>query len=165
MGSCLIADFFCSPAVKKDFLEVLERTSGRSRAVLNLYLERHCKGKPMDRAARIYIDRGLGQEEGAVDVLWYIAVSDGKMAVVLDETTARAIGGRFLGMLLRHARRHFDEGAYRRGVFEFIDSLTAELAKFLPLSGSPGGEDADCPEAPGNGRRKSRLMMGDLSEW
>ena len=153
MGSCLVADAFCCPSMKRTLLEALERSDYRTVIPMRLFLERRCEGEALDRAGEVFVELSMesGTEEGIF--LLYIAVSDGKLAFVCDKTITRNVGARFFCNAIKHLIRHFAKGEYRQGVVGYIDSVSRELAAYFPRA------DEDLSSS------AVRLHLGDLNEW
>ena len=149
MGSCLVADAFCTASMKRTLLEALERSFHRTAIPMRLYLERWCPGNPLDRAGELYLE--LDDADGLF--LLYIAVSDGKVAFVCDKAVTRSVGARFFCNALQHLIRHFGKGEYRQGVVTYIDSVSRELAAYFPRLAESASSSA------------IRLHMGNLNEW
>jgi len=84
MGSCLVADAFCTPSMKRTLLDALERAASRTSVPMRLYLERHCAVDPIDRAGELFLQLTLDGTADETTVLLYVAVSDGKLAFVCD---------------------------------------------------------------------------------
>lgn len=149
MGSCLVADAFCTASMKRTLLEALERSDYRTAIPMRLYLERWCPGDPLDRAGELYLE--LDDTDGLF--LLYIAVTDGKLAFVCDKAVTRNVGARFFCNALQQLIRHFGKGEYRQGVVSYIDSVSRELATYFPRM------DGTAPTS------AIRLHMGNLNEW
>ncbi len=153
MSSCLVADHFCSSSTKGRLLEALEQARQASSASIRIFLERRCPDDQIDRAGQLFIDLGLEDLEQHRALLLYIAVSDGKVALLGDKILTDTVGARFLSDTVKTLIRHFADGNYRDGIVDVIKSLSRQLATYYPPSENDGESSAVA------------LEMGDLNEW
>ena len=104
-------------------------TSGEIR----IYIEDHCKGELMDRAAFIFEEMKIHETAHRNGVLIYLAFSDKRFAVLGDAGIHTIVGNDFWLSVKEMLIEQFKNGRYTDGLIAAIKEAGNVLQKHFPF--------------------------------
>ena len=104
-------------------------TSGEIR----IYIEDHCKGELMDRAAFIFEEMKIHETANRNGVLIYLAFSDKRFAVLGDAGIHIIVGNDFWLSVKEMLIEQFKKGRYTDGLIAAIKEAGNVLQKHFPF--------------------------------
>ena len=113
-----------------------ENTSGEIR----VHIENRCKADAVKCAARIFHKLGMHKTELRNGVLFYLATTDKKFAVIGDEGIHKNVPEGFWDLVRDKIQEKFKEEKFSEGLCEGIEMTGKELKKYFPHSASDKNE-------------------------
>jgi len=114
--------------VRAAIKEAEQNTSGEIR----VHIETSFSGDILDRAAWIFKKIGMHKTESRNGVLFYLAVTNKKFAVIGDRGINREVPGDFWDETKRIIEKHFREEKYCDGLAEGILMIGKQLKEHFP---------------------------------
>ncbi len=114
--------------IRSAIKEAEENTSGEIR----VHIESSLRGDVLDRAAWIFKKIGMHKTESRNGVLFYLAVTNKKFAVIGDWGINRKVPKDFWDETKELVARHFREGKYSDGLAQGILSIGRQLKEHFP---------------------------------
>lgn len=111
-------------------------TSGEIR----LHLDAGCPGDPLERAKALFHKLKMDKTALQNGVLFYIAVSDQKLAVYGDEGINKAVPADFWDETIAGLVEAFKSGAYTDGLIKAILNAGEQLGKHFPVASDDKNE-------------------------
>lgn len=137
-----VADFFSESEKKqiKDAIKVAElNTSGEVR----VHIEGRCKGEVLDCAAFWFEQLKMHKTTARNGVLFYLAVTDRKFAILGDAGINAKVPGNFWENIKEHMLACFKEGRFADGLSEGILMAGEQLKTHFPYQDDDVNELSD----------------------
>ena len=109
--------------------EAEKQTSGEIR----LFIEKHCKGDVLDRAAFIFQKLDIHNTKNRNGVLFYIAHADRQFAIIGDAGINSVVENNFWDRIKEEMQKHFAEGKFSDGLIRGITPSGEALKKYFPF--------------------------------
>jgi uncharacterized membrane protein len=125
------ADFFTKEQdahIRSAISKAEENTSGEIR----VYIETNLNGDVLDRAAWIFKKIGMHKTEARNGVLFYLAVSEKKFAVIGDQGINQKVNKEFWDEAREIIQKHFREEKYSDGLAKAILLVGKQLKDHFP---------------------------------
>ena len=116
-----------------------KNTSGEIR----VYLEDHCKGDVMDRAAFVFAELQMHKTEQRNGVLIYLALKEKKFAVIGDAGINTIVGPDFWNSVKELMLGHFKHGRFTDGLMAGIAEAGKILQTHFPFEKGDTNELSD----------------------
>jgi len=114
--------------IRASIREAEETSSGEIR----VYIETIVSGDVLDRAAWIFKRIGMHQTEERNGVLFYLAVTNRKFAVIGDKGINARVRGDFWDEVKMILENHFNEGKFTEGLIKGILMTGLQLKEHFP---------------------------------
>jgi uncharacterized membrane protein len=110
-----------------------KRTSGEIR----VHVEQHCPdGDPIKQAVEVFGRLGMHQTKERNGVLFYLALTDRKFAVIGDKGINAKVPTDFWASTKDLMRTHFAAGDYVGGLSQGIERAGLQLRQYFPHTGA-----------------------------
>jgi uncharacterized membrane protein len=110
-----------------------KRTSGEIR----VHVEQHCPdGDPIKQAVEVFGRLGMHQTKERNGVLFYLALTDRKFAVIGDKGINAKVPTDFWASTKDLMRTHFAAGDYVGGLSQGIERAGLQLRQYFPHAGA-----------------------------
>lgn len=119
--------------------EAEKETSGEIR----LFIEPHCKGEILDRAAFIFQKLGIHDTKHRNGVLLYIAHDDRQFAILGDAGIHAVVEDNFWDNIKEEMKKHFADGKFVQGVITGILQAGEAMKKYFPAGDDDTNELPD----------------------
>jgi uncharacterized membrane protein len=119
--------------------EAERQTSGE----LKLFIEKHCKGDVLDRAAFIFHKLGIHDTKHRNGVLIYIAHDDRQFAIIGDAGINNVVPQNFWDSIKEEMLKHFSQGKFADGISKAIHESGEALKKYFPYEEGDKNELSD----------------------
>ncbi len=122
---------FLSGEKKKRIIRAIQEAERKTSGEIRVHLEKKCKGDVLDRTAYVFGKLGMHKTKLRNGVLFYLAVSDKKFAVLGDAGINAVTPDDFWDRIKDRMREHFASGRFAEGLEEGIHEAGESLrAKF-----------------------------------
>jgi uncharacterized membrane protein len=116
--------------------EAEKETSGEIR----LFIEKHCKGDVLDRAAFLFRELNMHKTELRNGVLFYLALASHKFAVIGDAGINARVPADFWTAIKDNMQQHFAAGRFVAGLLEGIARSGEALKEYFPYASGDKNE-------------------------
>ncbi|HET6527894.1 MAG TPA: TPM domain-containing protein [Balneolaceae bacterium] len=123
---------FLTESQERQIIKAIEKAEQQTSGEVRVHIEHHCKGEPLERAARIFQDLGMNQTELQNGVLIYIADEDHKAAVYAGKGIYNQVENDFWSDVLHILTEHFKKGEYEKGIIAAVTKAGAKLFEMFP---------------------------------
>jgi len=124
-------DFF-SKEQKEDIRQAVLNAELDTSGEIRVHIEISCKGDVLDRAAYIFDKMGMQKTEKRNGVLFYLAVTNRRFAVLGDIAINAVVPEGFWDDLKNLLLNHFREERFTEGLIEGIGMVGTKLKKHFP---------------------------------
>ncbi|MEO6884327.1 MAG: TPM domain-containing protein [Bacteroidia bacterium] len=125
--------------IKKAIVDAEHQTSGQIR----VHLENKCSGDAMERAVLVLHKLEMHKTNHRNSVLFYVALSHRKFAIVGDEGVHATVPENFWDDVKEHIIKRFKESKFTEGLCEGIRMAGDHLKKNFPHTDSDTNELPD----------------------
>ena len=119
--------------------EAEKATSGEIR----LFVEKHCKGDVLDRAAFLFGEMNMHKTALRNGVLFYLALASHKFAVIGDAGINAKVPPDFWNTIKENMQQHFAAGRFVAGLREGIARSGDALKEYFPHTSGDKNELSD----------------------
>ena len=123
---------FFSEAEKKQIVDAIKEAEMNTSGEIRLHVEGPCKGDVLDRAAYIFEKLGMQKTELRNGVLFYLAVTDHKFAILGDVGINAVVPDDFWDEIKETVLAAFREGKYAGGLSKGIQMAGENLKASFP---------------------------------
>ncbi len=138
-----MAEKLFTTADRKAIIAAIRSAETSTSGEIQVHIESHCKGDVLDRAAVVFETLKMYQTKQRNGVLFYLAVSDHRFAILGDSGINRVVPAHFWEDIKDHMAGLFKKGNYTQGLIDGIHMAGEQLASHFPYKG-----DSDINELP-----------------
>ncbi|WP_163717186.1 TPM domain-containing protein [Mangrovibacterium lignilyticum] len=137
-----IADFFTAEE-KKHITDAIKAAELDTSGEIRVHVEGRCKGEALDCAAYWFGQLKMHKTAARNGVLFYLAVSDRKFAILGDAGINAKVADDFWENIKEHMLFLFKEGRFADGLSEGIIMAGEQLKKHFPYQSDDVNELSD----------------------
>lgn len=135
-------NYFTDPD-KERLDSVVKEAELHTSGEIRVYLEDHCKGDVLDRAAFIFSELNMHKTANRNGVLIYLALQEKKFAVLGDTGIHTIVGQDFWHSVKELMLDHFKHGRFTDGLVSGIQEAGHVLQKHFPAERDDANELPD----------------------
>lgn len=133
-----------TPDEQKRIVEAIRQAEKATSGEIRVHVEPHCaNADPVQRAIEVFAHLGMHQTKEQNGVLFYLAYTDRKFAVLGDKGIDAKVPGDFWESTKSLLRSHFSAGNYAEGLSVGIGSAGQQLKQYFPYASDDTNELAD----------------------
>jgi uncharacterized membrane protein len=129
-----MAEKFFSEAEKNRIVEAIRKAELSTSGEIKVHIERTCKGDVLDRAVEVFGMLNMHKTMQSNGVLFYLAVSDHKFAILGDKGLNECVPNDFWNQIKDHMQQLFRDGQFAQGLEEGILKAGDALKTYFPYS-------------------------------
>lgn len=129
-----MAEKFFSEAEKNKIVEAIRKAELSTSGEIKVHIERKCKKEVLDRAAEVFGMLNMHNTLQSNGVLFYLAVSDHKFAILGDKGLNECVPDDFWNQIKDHMQQLFRAGQFAQGLEEGILKAGNALKIYFPYS-------------------------------
>lgn len=137
------ASTFFSKEQQSQILESVKEAEEATSGEIRVHIETSCKGEVLDRAAWIFKKLGMHKTAERNGVLFYLAVSDRKFAIIGDAGINAKVPEDFWDSIKELLGKEFREGRFTEGLCEGIKHAGMQLKSHFPHKSDDRNELSD----------------------
>lgn len=135
---------FLSEEQQKQIVEAIMEAELATSGEVKVHVEEHCpQDNPVQRATQLFNYLALHKTAQRNGVLFYLAHSDRKFAVIGDEGIDKAVTALFWESTKEILRNHFAKEQYVEGLCAGINEAGKQLKKYFPYQSGDKNELSD----------------------
>lgn len=134
---------FFSEAEKNQIVDAIKEAELNTSGEIRLHVENKCKADVLDRAAFIFEKLEMHKTELRNGVLFYLAVSDHKFAILGDAGINAKVPENFWDEIKDTVLNHFKESKYAEGLATGIKMAGDKLKAEFPYQSNDVNELSD----------------------
>lgn len=135
-------DFF-SESGQKLIVEAIKEAELNTSGEVRVHIEGHCSEEVMDRAAWVFQTLDMHKTEARNGVLFYLAVTDKKFAILGDIGINQKVPENFWGDVKNAMLSQFKEGEFAQGLSDGIRMAGVQLGRHFPYQDDDVNELSD----------------------
>lgn len=120
---------------RKQIVAAIRTAENQTSGEIQVHIENHCRGDVLDRAAEVFETLKMYQTAQRNGVLFYLAVSDHKFAILGDAGINRVVPINFWESIKDHMTARFRLGEFTLGLIDGIHRAGEQLATHFPHQG------------------------------
>ena len=128
------ASTFFTKEQQAQILAAVKEAENETSGEIRVHIEKHCQEDVLDRAAWIFKKLGMQNTAERNGVLFYLAVSDRKFAVIGDSGINAKVPSGFWDDVKEVLRKNFRDGRFTEGLSEGIIMAGTHLKRHFPHS-------------------------------
>ena len=126
------ADQFFSDEARARIVGAIEAAELATSGEIRLHIENFCKADVLDRAAFVFEKLGMKETAERNGVLFYLALSDKKFAIIGDAGINAKVPANFWEDVKNRMLQHFLKEGFEEGLVEGINMAGHKLGLFFP---------------------------------
>jgi uncharacterized membrane protein len=126
------ASTFFSKEQQAQILASVKEAELSTSGEIRVHIETSLKGDVLDKAAWLFKKMGMDKTAERNGVLFYLAVSDRKFAIIGDAGINAKVPAGFWDGISEHLRKNFKEGKFTEGLSEGIIMAGDQLKTHFP---------------------------------
>jgi len=132
-------DFF-TPTQREQIKDAIAQAEELTSGEIRVHVENRVLIEVLDRAAYVFEQLGMHKTSARNAVLIYMAVEDGKFAIIGDVGIHQVLGQDYWIETRELMKSHFNEQAFAKGLELAILDIGKKLKKFFPIDESDVNE-------------------------
>ncbi|EAZ81885.1 TPM domain-containing protein [Algoriphagus machipongonensis] len=132
-----------SSADREAIINAIKSAEVATSGEIQVHIESRCKIDVLDRAVEVFDKLKMYQTQDRNGVLFYLAVTDKKFAILGDSGINEAVPEDFWENIKEQMASHFKAGEFTQGLIEGINQAGKQLGTHFPYQG-----DSDINELP-----------------
>jgi uncharacterized membrane protein len=120
--------------VKAEIVKAIEIAENETSGEIKLHVENTCEGDVMDRAAFLFDKLKMHKTDLRNGVLFYVATTDKKFAVLGDIGISEKVDGNYWNELRDIVLSNFKKSEYGKGLSEGIIKAGEQLKTYFPFN-------------------------------
>jgi len=126
-----------NPDEQKRIVEAIRQAEKATSGEIRVHVESNCPAAdPLQRAIEVFARLGMHQTKAQNGVLFYLAYTDRKFAVLGDKGIDARVPADFWESTKDLLRVHFAKGEYVEGLSQGIERAGQQLRQYFPYSGA-----------------------------
>jgi len=113
-------------------IKAIEKAELNTSGEIRVHIESRCKEDILDHAAFIFDKLEMNKTEQRNAILFYIAITDHKFAVIGDAGIHEKVGDDFWEKVKNEMTTYFKEGQLAEGLINGIEKAGNELKSYFP---------------------------------
>jgi len=123
---------FLNETDKKSIVDAIKEAELNTSGEIRVHIESRCKGDVMDRAAYLFKKLQMHKTEKRNGVLFYLAYTDRKFAILGDGGINEKVPENFWDMIKEKMTEKFKDGKFSEGLAEGIKESGIQLKTHFP---------------------------------
>ena len=123
---------FLTDQQQKEVISAIKEAELNTSGEIRVHMEEKCKGDVMDRAAFVFEKLKMHETELRNGVLFYLAVSDRKFAILGDAGINAKVPDNFWDNIKNHMENLFKTGDFTSGLSDEIKMAGEQLKTHFP---------------------------------
>lgn len=133
-----------TPDEQQRIVEAIRAAEKATSGEIRVHVEPHCAhADPVQRAIEVFANLGMHQTKEQNGVLFYLAHTDRKFAILGDKGIDTKVPGNFWESTKDLLRSHFVAGDYAEGLRLGIERAGQQLKQYFPYASDDTNELAD----------------------
>ena len=133
-----------SSAEQQRIVEAIRQAEKATSGEIRVHVEAHCEAAdPVARAVEVFAQLGMHQTKDQNGVLFYLAYTDRKFAIVGDKEIDARVPANFWESTKELLRSHFAAGHYADGLSQGIGRAGQQLKQYFPYATDDTNELSD----------------------
>ena len=133
-----------TPGEQQRIVEAIRQAEKATSGEIRVHVEAHCDVlDPVARAIDVFAQLGMHQTKDQNGVLFYVAYTDRKFAIVGDKGIDASVPANFWESTKELLRSHFVSGHYADGLSQGIERAGQQLKQYFPYTSDDTNELAD----------------------
>ncbi|QDK77452.1 TPM domain-containing protein [Spirosoma sp. KCTC 42546] len=133
-----------TPDEQQRIIEAIRQAEKATSGEIRVHVEAHCANPdPVQRAIEVFAQLGMHQTKDQNGVLFYLAYTDRKFAVLGDTGIDAKVPADFWESTKDLLRSYFANGAYAEGLSRGIERAGQQLKQYFPYASDDTNELAD----------------------
>ncbi len=128
-----MAEKLFSTADKKVITDAIKAAEKETSGEIQVHIENHCKIEVMDRAAEVFEKLKMHKTKYRNAVLFYLAVSDHRFAILGDAGINRVVPEDFWEKIKEEMMKNFKQGHFTEGLRKGIEMSGQQLKAHFPF--------------------------------
>jgi uncharacterized membrane protein len=124
-------DFFTTDQAKQ-IEEAIVKAEKNTSGEIRVHIEDNCPGEVLTRAAEVFAKLGMNKTAQQNGVLFYLAVSDQKFAILGDAGINKVVPANFWDTIRDNMMARFSYGHFTEGICEGIEGAGEQLKAHFP---------------------------------
>lgn len=121
-------------------IKAIEKAELNTSGEIRVHIESRCKEDILDHAAFIFDKLEMHKTEQRNAILFYIAITDHKFAVIGDAGIHEKVGDDFWEKVKNEMTTYFKEGQLAEGLINGIEKAGNELKSYFPYQSNDKNE-------------------------
>ncbi len=121
-------------------IKAIEKAELNTSGEIRVHIESRCKEDILDHAAFIFDKLEMHKTEQRNAILFYIAITDHKFAVIGDAGIHEKVGNDFWEKVKNEMTTYFKEGQLAEGLINGIEKAGNELKSYFPYQSNDKNE-------------------------
>lgn len=130
-------------AQEKELLDAIAVAESKTSGEIRVHIENRLAGTVLARAAEVFAQLGMDKTDERNGVLFYIAITDRKFAVIGDKGIDEKVPAAFWDTVRDAVQQHFKDGDFVGGLALGVTMAGDELAKNFPRNADDKNELSD----------------------
>lgn len=122
-----------SKSQQTQIVEAIKQAELNTSGEIRLHVEPKCSSNPLLRAQQLFAQLGMQQTELKNGVLFYVAYTDKKFAIVGDSGIHAKVSDAFWDEERDLMQEHFRKGDFTSGICKAIERAGEKLKTYFPL--------------------------------
>lgn len=131
---------FFTEAQQAEIVKAIKSAEVQTSGELRVHLEDKCKGDSYKRALQIFKNLKMHTTAERNGVLFYLATSDKKFAIIADEGIDKKVAVDFWNDIRKGMEAEFSKGRFMEGLIQGIEQSAEQLKRHFPFNKSDQNE-------------------------
>lgn len=128
---------------KEQIASAIKQAEKQTSGEIRIFIENKCKGEVLDRAAFLFAELKMHETELRNGVLFYLAFSDKKFAIIGDAGINQKVENNFWDEIKVSMLEHFGKHEFASGLAKGIGMAGDALKKYFPYTDGDKNELSD----------------------
>lgn len=123
---------FLTPTEEQEIVKAIALAEKQTSGEIRVHLEEKSDLEPMERAKEVFLQLNMQQTDARNGVLFYVAVSNKKFAVLGDEGINKVVAPNFWESTKEAVINQFKTGNFKTGIIDGITEAGNQLKAHFP---------------------------------
>lgn len=128
-----MAEKYFTEEHRKSVYDAISAAEKKTSGEIRLFIENHCKGDVLDRAAFIFHELKMDATRERNGVLIYLAMKSHKFAIIGDAGINSKVPKDFWNAIKAEMQRYFADGDFSKGIQAGVHMAGEALQQYFPL--------------------------------
>ncbi len=128
----MTANQVITESIREEISESIRLAELNTSGEIRVHFEDECSSDPVERAWYIFEKLKMHETKDRNGVLFYVAVSDRKFAIIGDEGIHQKVGSDFWNSTKNHVITHLSQGDYSLALCNGVKEAGEQLKRYFP---------------------------------